>query len=228
VPNTDQATTEPTEKKSKAPKFMTLDRFFKTPPVNVPAKDGSKRKLTIQHRVGSDGGSYSIEKLMDKTGLEKELLAIGVKLEKKFHDRKTFEKFFNIAHKDFVSRLRAWVNMYRKYLIEFYAPQSIRPIMNFLPIDDPKKRELFISGFVDVNTLSPVFGEFSDITLALEVKNAHLKSAVDEYRENQKIAKAAMALPGVNKDLQHRLTQVATGTIDRAMLLERVTEEASK
>lgn len=161
---------------------------------------------------------------MVKTGLEKELLATGVKLEKKFHDRKTFEKFFNISHKDYVTRLRAWTRMYRKYLVGFYEPQGIRPIMNFVPLSDPKKPVLFIPGFFDTNSLTPVLGELDDITLALEVKNAHLKSAVDEYRENQKIAKQAMNLPHVNKDLQHRLTQVASGTIDRALLLERFTE----
>lgn len=190
--------------------------------MNVTSKDGTKRRLTLQHRTGHEGGAFTMEALMSKTGLEKELFAIGVKLEKKFHDRKTFEKFFNIAHKDFVTRLRAWVNMYRKYLIDLYLPQALRPILNFVPIDDPKKRQLCIAGFYDTNTLTPAFGELDDITLALEVKNSHLKGAVDEYRENQKIAKQAMHLPGVNKDLQNRLTQLASGTLDRTMLLERL------
>lgn len=192
--------------------------------MNIPAKDGTKRKLTIQHRIGSDGGAFTLEELMVKTGLEKELLAAGMKIEKKIHDRKDFEKFFNIFHKDYTTRLRAWTRMYRAYLVGFYEPQGIRPIMNFVPLTDPKKPVLFIPGFFDTNTLTPVLGDLDDITLALEVKNAHLKSAVDEYRENQKIAKQAMNLPHVNKDLQQRLTQVASGTIDRTLLLERFSE----
>ena len=223
---TNEATAKP--KKAKVLRYMILDKFFKIPAVNIPSKDGKKRKLTIQHRIGADGGAYEIEALMDKTGLEKELLATGVKLEKKFHDRKTFEKFFNISHKDYVTRLRAWIRMYRNHLVSFYEGQGIRPVMNFVPVDDPKKPVLFIQGFYDTSTLMPVLGDISDITLALEVKNAHLKSAVDEYRENQKIAKQAVNLPGINKDIQHRLTQVASGTVDRALLLERFVEGGEK
>jgi len=191
------------------------------PTVNIPAKDGSKRKLTLQHRTGSDGGAYMLEELMDRTGLETELLKLGTKLEKKFHDPKTFEKFFNITHKDYTNRLRMWIRQYRTYLVGFYEPQKIKPVMNFVPVDDPKKPVLFIQGFVDIENLTPVLGDIDDVTLALEVKNGHLKSAVDEYRENQKIAKQAMGLPGINKDVQNRLSQVVSGAVDRVYLLER-------
>jgi len=207
---------------AKAPRYLVLDKYFRLPgPVTVPAKDGSKRKLSLQHRVGPDGGAWNLEELMEKTGLEKELLATTIKLERKFHNRKDFDRLFNITHKDYTTRLRAWIRIYKSYLVEFYASQGIRPVMNFVPDADPKHPVLYIQGFIDIETLTPVFGDLDDLTLAIEVKNAHLKSAVDEYRENQRIAKQAMNLPGVNKDLQNRLSQIVAGTVDRLLLLER-------
>jgi len=67
--------------------------------------------------------------------------------------------------------------------------------------------------------------EAIDLVSALEHKNAHLKQMVDEYNMNRQIARNMMSLPGVNKDIQHRLNNVATGAIDRQMLLEQRKDE---
>jgi len=215
--------------KTKVEKFLKLLKFWAMPPVNLKAKDGSGRKITVEHCVGREV-MMTIEEIMDKTGLAKELLARSIKLEKKF-DPKNFEEFFKAIHRKYIGTVHNWHRSTRSFLFRFYEPQRFFPIYNFgytEPFVQGKKnkKHLFIQGLVDSRSLTPIYWEeLNDLVSALEHKNAHLKQMVDEYNMNRQIARNMMSLPGVNKDIQHRLNNVATGAIDRQMLLEQRKDE---
>lgn len=203
--------------------YLKLDKFFKTPPATLPAKDGSKRKIILEHRLGSDNGAYTLSNLLQRTGLLKELTDRAIVMEKKIPDAKLSNQFFNALQAKYFMRLRMWVKSYRSYLTRYYLGQKIRPIMNFVPTPNDKKPVLFIQGFVDIETSVPLLGDLDDITLAIEAKNSNLKKMMDEYKSNQIIAKKMMSLPNINKDLEHRLNLVATGQLERIEFKDRVT-----
>lgn len=206
--------------------YMVIDRFFRIKPVSLPAKDGSKRRFTLEHRIGDDGGTFTIAHLTDVTGMEAKAVKEATEARKGIHNKKTAKKVYNDILRDARNRVRGWVKAYRNHLIEFYAPQGIRPVMRFVPAKDENdatkiKKVVFIQGFYDTDSLTPVIGDIDAITLALEARNAKLKLSVDEYRENQAIAKKALALPGINKDIQNRLNQIVTGSVTPLLLDER-------
>ena len=206
---------------AKAPRFMVFDRWFRIPPVKVKAKDNPDEKIILEWRTGRDGGAWTIDQYMTKTGADKELLKKGTSLEKKFPDRRVFKEFFDSLHMHALGRIRTQWRSYRSYIARKVRSQGIRPIAAFVPVDDPENPIGFIQGFIRIDTLAPAAGEIADIVLALEATNARLKPMVDEYRENQQVARKIMGLPGVNKDIQNRLGQVVSGNLDRALLLER-------
>lgn len=205
-----------------------LEKLFRIPETTVIAKDGSKRKLILEHRLGSKVGTFTRDELFTKTGLEKEFYDYTDKLIKKFPDVKTKNALVDSLEKRYRARLSSWVKAFRSSLISFYSGQRIRPIMAFVPVRDIKKPELFIQGYIDTESLVPILGEVEDITLAIEAQNAQLKRMVDEYEENRRIAKKALSLPGLNKDLQYRLDQLASGTLEKTHLLERIEQKKDK
>lgn len=218
-------------KKMKAKKddetgFMILDQFWKTDPASVVAKDGSKLRYTLEHRVGRPG--LTMKALFDLTGLEKRLGEFRIKMRDEIRNDKTREKVIASEKKALKSKLRGWIRGYKStYLPDKYKVQNLRPIMAFLPDKESEEEEkgIFIEGFINIQTLMPVIGDIDAVTLAMEIRNAKLKDAVDEYRENQAIAKKALALPGINKDIQNRLTNIVAGNVDRLLLHERFKKE---
>lgn len=206
--------------------FMVLNQFWKTDPVSVLAKDGSKLRYTLEHRIGRPG--YTMKALFELVGLEKKLADFRIQMRKEIRNDKTREKVINSEKKALKSRLRGWIRDFKTvYLPDKYKVQNLRPIMSFLPDKESEAEEkiIFIEGFINTQTLMPVVGDIDAVTLAMEIRNAKLKDAVDEYRENQAIAKKALSLPGINKDIQNRLTNIVAGNVDRLLLHERFKKE---
>jgi len=219
---------------AKAPKkdktlAQILNGLFRIPPASMLARDGSRRHFKVEHRIDKDV-YFTMESLIDKTDLDDEITE-KARVYEKLGD-KVFKKEFRRLYKDAKNTIRGAVRAFRAgFLTDFYVSQGIAPIMAFMPGVDPKrpkKRGLYIVGFYDTGTLVPVLGEIDDITLALELRNAYLKGAVDEYREKQGIAKAALQIPGVNKDLQQRLQRIVAGEVDRQYLIGQIENQATK
>jgi hypothetical protein len=204
---------------------MRLDPFFRTNVATVMSKDGSKRRFAIQHNTGRDR-AYTLAQLMDLTKVEAEAVEEALAAKKSIHNKKTANKVYNSILRDALNKVRGWVKSYKADLIEFYSPQRIRPVMNFVPNTDEKaesdKPVVFIQGFFDVDSLMPVLGDIDSVTLALEIRNASLIDKVNEYRENQAIAKKSLSLPGINRDIQNRLTNIVAGNVTKHLLEERL------
>lgn len=175
--------------------FMVLDKHFRlNRPVSLPSRVDPKKRYTIEHCMNGD--AFTIARLVELLGVEEKA--------KEVHDARKM--------------VLGWVRSYRAYLADFYSAQRIKPIMRFVPVEDEKdltkiEKAIFIQGFYDVDTLMPVLGDIDTIALALESRNAELKEWADEYLENQSIAKKALALPGIKKDVQNRLNRVVTGSV---------------
>jgi hypothetical protein len=210
----------------KAEGFMSIDSSWKIDPASVPAKDGSKIRYTIQHRMGPPG--VDKKDLFFITGLEDRLTDARVRIKKEVRGEANQKKLIRSEKSDLAKALSDYIRSYREYLHEFYLEIGIRPIFQRLPEDpnDPKAVKKFqIPGFYNLKTLKPVLGDIGMVTLALEMRNADLKDSVDEYRENQMIAKNALELPNLNKDLENRLSNIVAGTVSKQYLLERVKGE---
>jgi hypothetical protein len=207
--------------------FMSLNSSWKIDPVSVPAKDGSKIRYTIQHRMGPPG----VEKkdLFFIAGLEDRLTDAKVRIKKEIRGESNQRKLIRSEKSDLNKALSDYIRSYREYLDEFYLEIGIRPIFQKLP-DEPNdvksSKKYQIPGFYNLKTLKPVLGDISMVTLALEMRNADLKDSVDEYRENQMIAKNALELPGLNKDLENRLSNIVAGNVSKQYLLERTKDES--
>jgi hypothetical protein len=217
--------------KERKTNYLKLEKYWKIPPLTIGAKDGSKRKLILEHRIGRE--AFTEDELFTQLGMEKELLKHTIQMEKNFSDSKVKQFYANAAHAKYMARLRHWLGAYRAHLCRMYIGQRIKPIMRPIPIEDPKhpgqiRKEWGIWGFIDVDTLSPIIGDLDDITLAIESANANIKKMVDEYKENQAIARKALTLPSVNKDLMNRLNMVASGTLEKVHLIERITGETEE
>jgi len=207
-----------------------LDGLFRIPEVSLLAKDGSRRHFRVSHRIGKDRvsesnpGYFTVDTLIDKMELDDEIVEKARIYEKL--GKEALRKEFGRLHREARNTVRNAVRGYKSGpLTGFYTQQGIAPILTFMPGVDPKhpkKRGCYIVGFYDTASLMPVLGDIDDITLALEIRNAYLKGAVDEYRENQGIAKKAIGLPGINRDLQNRLQHVVAGEVDRQYLIQQI------
>lgn len=197
-----------------------LDKKFRIPPVNIAAKDGSRRHFKVEHRIGKDDRYFLMETLIDDLGFMDEVVDKARIYEKL--GKKVFEKEFKRLVADARSSVSTAVRAYKSgYMAEFYRNQGIAPIISFMPGVDPKhpkRRGVYIVGFYDTASLTPVLGEIDEITLSLELSNARLRGAVDQYRENQGIAKQSLGLPGVNKDLANRLQRIVAGEVTRKLI----------
>jgi hypothetical protein len=212
-------------KSKKLTGYMRLDPFFRTNVATVMSKDGSKRRFTIQHQMGRER-AYTLRQLMDLTKLEEEAVEEALAAKRGIHNKKTAQRVYNTILREALNKVRGWVKSYKADLIEFYLPQRIRPVMNFVPNTDAKaesdKPVVFIQGFYDLDSLMPVLGDIDSVTLALEIRNANLVDKVNEYRENQAIAKKSLSLPGINRDIQNRLNNIVAGNVTKHLLEERL------
>lgn len=196
-----------------------LDRYFRIDPVNIKAKDGSDRKLIIEHRIGPSM-LFSKGDLLKKTGLEKEYFDTCMQLEKKFRDRDAFDKLCEQVFRGTKAKLTLWLRSYRAWLREYYAGQGIQPVMVFAPKHGHDNHVLYIQAFIDLNNSKLVAGDVADLALWAETTSVWTKSAADRYADAVQVAKNILKLPGVNPDMKARLSLLVNGQYDRKMLLE--------
>jgi hypothetical protein len=209
--STTPATTD-TEKseKRKLALWERLNRLFKIPPKTQDAKDGSGRKVIIEHRVGRSNVAYTVPMLMDRLGLEDEWADTCVKLEKKFRDREMFDKLSDQVYRGQRAKLSGAVKAFRAHLAKFYQTQGIAPLLAFVPVND-KDMGLYIQAFVDAITHQLVVGDVGDAVLWSETVAIRTKPLADLYRESQSTAKRLLGRKDVNKDLAARLEAVVAG-----------------
>lgn len=204
--------TSRSENGTRNPLVAKLDRLFRIDPVKVKAKDGSGDVVVVEHRIGKDGGSFTINALMDKLGLEREYLDIISDLEKKFRDREKFKEISDRIYTGQKAKCNNAVRSYRKFLEQFYENQlrPLFPMFSFVPVSD-KADALYIQGLLDCETLKLVVGDVTDDASWAETTFTKTKRWADLNAKARRTAKALIALPGVNKDLAERLHLIAKG-----------------
>jgi hypothetical protein len=165
-----------------------LDRLFKIPPAKVKAENGSGM-VTVEHKIGKEGGYHTLRSLMEKLGLEaqhSEFTQYIIKQIKNVDERKKCIDQHYTAQKKYTNRL---CGEYKRHLEIFYGnyPTPLTPAMAFVPVND-KEDALYIQALVVSETLDVVVGEADDV-----------------YRWTEKIF--------VKKDLKQRLHSISQGNI---------------
>ena len=197
----------------KAKRFMVLEKLFRTPPVQYKAKDGTGRKVIVEHRIGAKAGSFRKTDLMYRTKLEKEWQDLYNKYQNRLRDRKEFERIMDSCWKTQCDKLQKLIRSYRTYLEKFYVAQRLFPLFAYVPIDGSDEMGLYIQALVDVETEALVAGDANDVALWTEVTQVRTLPIKKRNDMSLRIAKQLMKLPGVNKDIQHRMKLVVTGNL---------------
>lgn len=190
-----------------------MDKLFRINPVRARTKDGET--VTIEHRIGKEGGAFTKNALMDKLGLEKEYYDMVSELEKKFRDRERFKRLCEDTHRGQIAKMHSAVKAYRKYIEQFYAnhhPRPLVPMFAFVPISE-KADGLYVQGLLDEESLKLVVGEPEDDALWSETVFTNTKRMADLNARARRVAKALLGLPGLNKDIAHRVQAIAQGNV---------------
>ena len=196
------------------PLWDKLNKLFKIPPKTHEAKDGSGRKVIVEHRVGRTSVAYTAEMLMDRLGLENEWAETCSKLEKKFRDREMFDKLSDQVYAGERAKLSGAVKAFRSHLEKFYQTQGIAPLLAFVPIND-KDTGLYIQAFVDVTSHQLVVGDVGDAVIWSESVAIRTKPMADMFKRSQSTARKLLGRKDVNKDLAGRLEAVVSGELPK-------------
>ncbi len=191
-----------------------MDNLFKLEtPAKVPVRDGSGEKITIEHRIGRDGGVLTRDHLMNELGLIDQFAEYTREIQKKIkHDEDRLKEILDDKFKILKDRMNRAVSGYRKHLEEFYGsyPTPLLPMFSFVPVGS-ESEGLFIQGLVRVSDFGHVLGDPADNLLWSEVTFAATKSFADLNKRSELTALALMRLPGLNKDLQQRARLLSQG-----------------
>lgn len=190
-----------------------MEKLFRTPPVKYKAKDGSGKRVIVEHRVGKVSGAFRKKDLLMRTKLEKEWTDLYAKYQKKIRDRREFEKIMDGMWKTQCDKLQRMIRAYRVYLEKFYASQEAFPMFIYVPIDDMGTMGLYLQGLLDANSESLLVGKPEDAALWTEVTQIRTKPIKERNLMSLRVAKQLMKLPGVNKDIQHRMKMVTSGNL---------------
>lgn len=196
------------------PLWDRLNKLFKIPPKTHDSKDGSGRKIIVEHRVGKTSVAYTAEMLMDRLGLENEWAETCAKLEKKFRDREMFDKLSDQVYAGQRAKMSNAVKAFRSHLEKFYQTQGIAPLVAFVPIND-KDLGLYIQAFVDVNSHQLVVGDVGDAVIWSESVAIRTKPMADLFKRSQVTARKLLGRKDVNKDLAARLESVVSGELPK-------------
>jgi len=184
-----------------------IDKLFRIPLVRVKAKDGSGDQIPIEHRIGSAAGWYPADSLMERLGFERQYADICSKERGRYTKSDNWEVVSNALYEDFRSKMGRIVTSYRKFLEEFYLnqPRPLLPMFSFVRIGD-KGRGLYIQGLRDTQTLTPVvYDKIDDVLSWADTQRGLTRKAHERYIQMHQTLKATLALPGVNKDIQHQI-----------------------
>ena len=196
------------------PLWDRLNKLFKIPPKTTEAKDGSGRKIIVEHRVGKTSVAYTADMLMDRLGLETEWAETCTKLEKKFRDREMFDKLSDQVYTGQRAKLSGAVKALRSHLEKFYRTQGIVPLLAFVPIND-KDLGLYIQAFVDTSSYQLVVGDVGDAVIWSESVAIRTKPMADMFKRSQVTARKLLGRKDVNKDLAGRLEAVVSGELPK-------------
>lgn len=147
---------------------------------------------------------------MDCLKLESEWAEVCSKLEKKFRDRRTFDRLAEQVYRGQKAKLSWAIRRFRTKLERFYETQGIRPRLGFVPIND-QETGLFIQAYTDIQTGKLVVGDPQDLADWIEAVVVRTKPMADLFQDATRAAKAFLALKGVNPDLRGRMEAIAEG-----------------
>ena len=131
-----------------------FNKLFKVAPVLLRVKDGSV--VTVCHRVGAIGGSYTIHRLAEILG----------------YSRGFGRRIASV-------KVRYAVQAYRKHLASFYKKQRLLPLFAFVRSGD--SQELYLQGFADPKSSKLKVGAIRDGLLWCERILLTMKPWADGY-----------------------------------------------
>lgn len=200
-----------------------MDRLFRIPPAKVKAKDGSGEMITLEHRIGRDGGYFTREHLMDKMGLENDYKDYCKELNKKIHNNENLKEMMSDRYRTLKGKLNRIVTDYRRYLVQFYGNRGVgaplAPMFAFVPVTD-KEAGLYIQG-LRRDTLEGgenagyklVIGEPSDDLAWCEVTFSQTERQANLNKQAQFTARGLLSHPGLSKEIRHRIQSIAQGKL---------------
>lgn len=199
-----------------------IDRLFRISPVKVKAKDGSNELIPIEHRLGRDAGYFTGQDLMKKLDLENEFSEYVLDMQKKIRDKDRLKEVLDDKYRLLKGKMNRVVSDYRKYLEQFYGnyPRALLPMFAFVPVGE-KMDGLYLQGLADDATLKLVAGDAEDATRWCETVFSKTKKWADLNARAESQAKALLALPGLNKDLKHRIQVIAQGKMPARLTFEK-------
>lgn len=183
------------------------------------AKDGSGRKVIIEHRIGKTTASFAKKQLLNKVGLEKEWREQCKMLQRRITNAKEWEKLCDALYTSQMKKLGGMIGSYRKFLNNFYGTQGISPCLTYVPVDGSGSFGIYIQALIDEKTRMLVAGEPEDLALWSEVTASREKSHVDMYDNALLVAKGLLRLSSVNKDIQARMQLVTRGEVPNSPFL---------
>lgn len=183
------------------------------------AKDGSGRRVIIEHRIGKTTSHFTKKQILNKVGLEKEWREQCRSLQRRITNIKEWESLCDSLYGTQMKKLGAMVTHYRKFLTKFYSTQDIVPCLTYVPVDGSGTFGIYVQALVDAKTRMLVAGEAEDLALWSEVTASREKSHVDMYDVAVSVAKGLMRLSSVNRDIVHRMTMVAKGDVPNSPFL---------
>ena len=187
-----------------------LTKEFHIPPTYVKAKDGSGRKFLVEHRIGKEAGSYSVQDIMKRLKIDDELHTICQEWQRTIRGNpKRLQQALRMERKRAEARSRNAVSAFSRHLAKHYEDQGLKPLMSFVPTDEHESG-VYIQGLVD-NTGTPVVGDAQDVALWSEQNYAGTRNAAIKNKEACVVARRLLNLPGVNDDLKERLNRVLSG-----------------
>jgi hypothetical protein len=192
-----------------------MDKIFRTSPYKAKARDGSGEMITLEHRIGADGGHETTESLMKRLGLQEEYASYVIEMGKRIrNDEAQLKEVLDEKYRLFRSKVTHTVSGYRKRLELFYAkyPRPLLPMFAFVPVGD-KDNGLYFQGLLDAGTYKLVIGEPEDDCLWCETVFEKTKTFADLNKRAELTAKALTTFPGLNKDLKYRVARISQGEL---------------
>lgn len=203
-----------------------IDALYRISPTPKKVRDGKGRTLEVilEHRIGAEGGCFTIDELWQEAKLGTDFEVVKRKALKRFEKDPDLASDIISAHRNrLMRRLQDAIKAWRKYLNDLYKSQGVEVCAEW--VDDAKKgKVIFIQGLVDTETMTPVYGDFEDVYLMAKSVYQSTKGAADKNQKARQIAHQAMALPNVNKDLRERFRLIAKG--EETLRIEHQGDEA--
>lgn len=191
-----------------------LHPLFKLPsPQRKKAEDGSGQMVEVDFRIGREAKVYTVEELLDKTGLydeyEKDLRTIKSPRNMVRRDRLRRQ-----VYNSYVSRLKRWTRQLGEWYSERMASQGAFVMALWLPLGKDGEDIFFIQAVISSERNTILLGEIDEATYGLWKTMKSTESNHMRYMDARKIAKTIFDhQPGIGKDDRHRLELLSRGEI---------------